>query len=173
MILQYEYLRKNKTVFQAMTGLQKIEFDQLVDDILPQFNDAETKRLSRPNRKRKIGGGPNFELSPRNQLMLTVVWLRQYPSHEVLGYLFGVSDTTAGRCIKRFLPLLEASGQDTMRMPDPGRKRRRQLSDLLAETPELAVIIDTFEQRVQRPQDRSEADQYYSGKKNNIRLKVR
>ena len=100
-----------------MTGLQLVEFEQLVDDMLPLFSEAETERLSHPNRKRNIGGGPNFELSPRNQLLLTVVWLRQYPTHEVLGYLFGVSDTTAGRCIKRFLPLLEVAGQDTMRMP--------------------------------------------------------
>ena len=171
MILQYEYLRKNKTVFQAMTGLRLAEFDELVDEMLPKFSEAETKRLTRPNRQREIGGGPTFELSPRNQLLLTVVWLRQYPTHEVLGYLFAVSDTTAGRYLKRILPLLEAAGRDTMRMPDPGRKRRRQLVDLLKETPELAVIIDTFEQRVQRPAERHEADQYYSGKKKQHTLK--
>jgi len=38
-----------------------------------------------------------------------------------------------------------------MRMPDPGRGRRKGLPQLLAETPELAVLIDTFEQRIQRP----------------------
>jgi hypothetical protein len=53
-------------------------------------------------------------------------------------------------------------------MPDPGRKRRRHLADLLSDTPELAVVIDSFEQRVQRPQNRNEADTYYSGKKNSI-----
>ncbi|HWG44038.1 MAG TPA: hypothetical protein VN688_14765 [Gemmataceae bacterium] len=36
----------------------------------------------------------------------------------------GVSDSTAKRAIDRCLPLLEAAGQDTMRMPDPGRGRR-------------------------------------------------
>jgi hypothetical protein len=63
------------------------------------------------------------------------------------------------------VPLLTAAGRDSMRMPDPGRKRRRQLNDLLRETPELAVIIDSFEQRVQRHKDRSTADHYSSGKK--------
>ena len=29
------------------------------------------------------------------------------------------------------------------------------------ETPELAVVIDSFEQRVQRPRERGEADDYY------------
>jgi hypothetical protein len=72
--------------------------------------------------------------------------LRQYPTLEALGTLFGVSDTTAGRYIRRILPLLETTGRDTMRVPDPGRKRRRHLSDLLQEMPELALIINAFGQ---------------------------
>jgi hypothetical protein len=69
------------------------------------------------------------------------------------------------------LALLEASGRDTMRMPDPGRKRRQQWDELLQDTPQLAVIIDTFEQRVQGPRRRAQADQYYSGKKKQHTLK--
>ncbi|MEZ4619055.1 MAG: transposase family protein [Caldilineaceae bacterium] len=52
-----------------------------------------------------------------------------------------------------------------MRLPDPGCKQRRELDELLLETPALAVIIDTFEQRVQRHKDPKIADTYYSGKK--------
>ena len=59
-----------------------------------------------------------------------------------------------------------------MRMPDPGRKRRRSLDALLAETPDLVVVIDTFEQRVQRHQDRKVADEHYSGKKKQHTLKT-
>jgi hypothetical protein len=110
-------------------------------------------------------------LAPRDQLLLTVVWLRQYPIHEVLGYLFDVSDTTVSRVIARWLPLLEAAGRDTMRLPDPGRKRRRPLDALLADTPDLAVLVDTFEQRVPRPRERETADALYSGKKRQHTLK--
>ena len=171
MICRYQDLHKHETVFKALTGLRVVEFDQLVIDIVPEYEQAEQKRLSRPNRKRAIGGGRNFELDGRDQLLLSVIWLRAYPTQEVLGYLFGVSDTTAGRVPKRIVPLLEASGRDTMRMPDPGRKKRRQLSDLLADTPELAVVIDTFEQRVQRHKEPKQADEYYSGKKKQHTLK--
>ena len=59
-----------------------------------------------------------------------------------------------------------------MRLPDPGRKHRRHLNALLADTPDLAVIIDTFEQRVQRPRERSAADRLYSGKKKQHTFKV-
>ena len=90
----------------------------------------------------------------------------------VLGYLFGVSEYVALRTVQRVVPLLEAAGLDRMRLPDPGRGRRRDLDALLRDTPRLAVLIDTFEQRVQRPKARAEADRYYSGKKQQHTLKT-
>jgi hypothetical protein len=172
MILRYAHLSRHPAVFLAMTGLRVAEFDAVVADLLPGYAAAERDRRQRPGRRRAAGAGHPFALRPRDALLLAVVWLRQYPTHEVLGYLFGVSDTTAGRAIARWLPLLEAAGRDTMRLPDPGKKRRRHLDALLADTPGLAVIVDTFEQRVQRPRDRAAADALYSGKKQQHTLKV-
>ena len=171
MILHYERLHGYPVVFKSMTGLRVPQFDDLVSDLLPRFHAAHQQRLSRPQRRRAIGAGHPFDLDPRNQILLTVIWLRVYPIHEVLAYLFGGSDTTVGRTIARVLPLLEASGRATMRMPDPGRKRRRSLDALLADTPELVVVIDSFEQRVQRHKERKLADNYYSGKKKQHTLK--
>jgi hypothetical protein len=171
MILRYAHLSRYPTVFLAMTGLRVPEFDTLVADLLPGHAASEQARLQRPTRQRAIGAGHPFALRPRDQLLLAVVWLRVYPIHEVLGYLFGVSDTTVTRALARWLPLLAAAGRDTMRLPDPGRKRRRHLDALLADTPGLAVVVDTFEQRVQRPRDRAAADRLYSGKKKQHTLK--
>jgi hypothetical protein len=163
--MRYKYLSQQPPVFLKMTGLRVAEFDELVVEVLPRFSQAEEARLSRAARQRAIGGGRESELDGRNQVLLTVVWLRQYPTHEVLAYLLGVSDSTVSRIIQRILPLLEQAGRDTMRMPDPGRKRRRSLPELLADTPELAVIVDSFEQRVQRPKQAAERDSWYSHKK--------
>lgn len=171
MICRYDHLHRYPTVFLKMTGLRLGEFASLLDDMLPRFAAAEQTRLLRSNRRRAQGGGRHADLAPRDQVLLAVIWLRQYPTNEVLGFLFGVSDSTASRTLSRLLPLLEAAGKDTMRMPDPGRKHRKELDALLRETPELAVIIDSFEQRVQRSKDRSEADAHYSGKKKQHTLK--
>jgi hypothetical protein len=171
MIMRYIHLTQHPDVFYSVTGLRVAEFDELLADVLPQYADHEQQRLERPDRQRAIGAGHPFELNERDHILLTVMWLRVYPTHEVLGYLFGVSDSTVSRLIRRVLPVLEQAGRDTMRMPDPGKKRRRTLDDLLHDTPELAVVIDSFEQRVQRPRDRDEADSYYSGKKKQHTLK--
>jgi len=165
MVLQYRYLHRHPAVFRAMTGVTVAEFDALAAELLPAYAAAERARLGRPGRRRAIGGGRKFELPPRDHLLLAVVWLRRYPTNAVLGYLFGASEYIALRALQRVVPLLAAAGRDTMRLPDPGRGRRPGLDALLADTPGLAVLVDTFEQRVQRPKDRAEADGYYSGKK--------
>ncbi len=97
--------------------------------------------------------------------------MRVYPTHEVLGYLFGVSDLDGLAVDWTGAARLGKGGTGHHVDAGPGKKRRRSLDDLLRETPELAVVIDSFEQRVQRPRDRDEADGLYSGKKKQHTLK--
>jgi len=169
MILRREHLGNHPSVFRSMTGLTVAAFDQLLPELRAAFAAARRQRLDRPNRQRALGGGDDYDLGVDDQFLLTIVWLRHYPTQECLGYLFGVSDSTAKRAVDRCLPLLEQSGKDTMRLPDPGKGQRRDLPALLKDTPALAVIVDTFEQRTQRPTRRQRA--YYSGKKKAHTLK--
>jgi hypothetical protein len=102
---------------------------------------------------------------------LTEIGRRQYPTQDVLGYFFGISQATVSRYLQTVLPILETAGRDRMRMPDPGRKRRRQLDALLKDMPEIMVVIDSFEQKVQRPKDEATRDDWYSGKKKTHTIK--
>ncbi len=74
-----------------------------------------------------------------------------------------MSDSTAFRAARRCFPAVEQAGRDTMRMPGPGRGRRKTLPARLADTPGLAVVIDPFKPRTHRPRRRPRADD--SGKK--------
>lgn len=170
-MITYDLLTQYPSVFQKLTGLRQPEYDALACDVLPRFSVAEEQRLTQRRRQRAYGGGDKPSLDGAGQLLLTVIWLRVYPTQDVLGFLFGVSHPTVGRYLGRMLPLLAEMGRDTMRLPDPGKKRRRSLPDLLWEIPELAVVVDTFEQRAQQPLTRSERDQFYSGKARTYTLK--
>ena len=191
MIARYAQLRHHPAVFQSLTGLRLAEFDAVVTALLPRYQVAEVARVSqptkaRPVRQRVIGAGNTFALEVRDQVLLTLVWLRVYPTYPVLGYLFGVSTGAVERTLPRLLPLLEQLGQASMdralaAVDDPARRlrrrSRRQLDDVLRDVPELAVVIDTFEQRVQRPQGSTKdgtrvADDFYSGKKKQHTLKT-
>jgi DDE superfamily endonuclease/Helix-turn-helix of DDE superfamily endonuclease len=169
MIARLANLRTHPAVFRHLTGVTVAVFDDLAAGVVPAVESAHRAALDRPDRRRAVGGGDTFDLGTADQVLIAVVWLRQYPTQEVLGFLFGVSDSTAKRAIDRCLPVLERAGRDTMRMPDPGRGRRKRLPALLKDTPGLAVVIDSFEQRTHRPKRRQRA--YYSGKKKAHTLK--
>jgi hypothetical protein len=171
MMLRYNHLSQDAKVFQSMTGLSVPLFDALEQEIERLFVASEVQRLSRADRQRGLGGGRSQEVAIIDQVLMTVIWLRCYPKQHVLAYLFGVSESSVSRILNRVLPLLAQSGRDTMRLPDPGRKRRRELDELLQATPGLTVVIDSFEQRVQRPQNRQAADAHDSGKKRQHTLK--
>jgi len=165
MIGRAAWLTQHPTVFRAMSGISVVEYRQIVQELKAPYAVAEGQRLSRPDRRRAIGGGRRFTLSLADQILLTIVWLRQYPTFPVLGYLFGLDDRPASRIVARLLPLLAAAGRDSRRLPDPGPHHRRDLPQLLKNTPGLLVLVDTFEQRVQRSAGHEEQKKWYSGKK--------
>src|SRR4029450_11715995 len=97
MIARLDNLRKHSVVFKHLTGLTAAVFDELAAQVVPAVEAAHRKTLDRPHRRRAIGGGDDFDLATVDQLLLAVIWLRQYPTNETLGFLFGVSDSTPSR----------------------------------------------------------------------------
>jgi len=114
-----------------MTGLRLNEFADLLNAVLPRVASAEQHRLHRVTRQRAIGGG-RVAVPTGDQILLTLVWLRQYPINEVLGFLFGVSASTASHILARVVPVLEAAGKDTMRRPVSGTETAQAPAGLAA-----------------------------------------
>ncbi|MGI8857082.1 MAG: IS5/IS1182 family transposase, partial [Thermomicrobiales bacterium] len=63
MILQYTKLATHPAVFRSLTGLTVAQFDALLADALPRYQEAERLRHTRPDRRRAIGGGSQFTLA--------------------------------------------------------------------------------------------------------------
>jgi hypothetical protein len=162
----YTHLRRYPTVFKQLTGITVAEFDVLYDRIVDIHKEHRYQRLERDNRLRDFGGGDKPELDVRHQLLVTVIWLYRYWTHSLLGFFFDVSQPTISRYVSYMLPVLEKHGLDTMRTPIvPRKKRLSNLQQTLDIVPDLQVVIDSFEQKVQRPKEKEERDEWYSGKK--------
>lgn len=169
MIARLATLRRHPAVFRGLTGLSVPVFDAPAEDVLPLVAAADVARLDRPDRERAIGGGRACGLAPVDQLRLTGVWLRTYPTDLVLAFLFGVSESAARRIRTRVGPALAVAGRDGMRMPDPGRGRRKDLPALGGDTPGLGVLVDSFEPPTHRPATRQR--RFDSGKRKRHTLK--
>ena len=168
-----QYLRTRPPCFRSLTGLTPVQFDALIADVTPWHTVAEEKRLFRPNRQRRPGGGRKFDHPLPDRLLLAVMWLRIYPTYDVLGALFQVDKSTVCHYLQELLPLLRAATSVELHWPDPNQPKR-DWGNLLRDFPGVGAIVDATEQRIQRPKDpkatppesRGMAQRpYYSGKK--------
>ena len=66
-------VRKHPKTFLRLTGLTVEKFDHFLEQLLPIFEEAEKKRLSRPNRQRAIGGGRRYALELGETLVMVLM----------------------------------------------------------------------------------------------------
>ena len=78
---------KKPQLFSRFAGLSPSEFKELGQGLKPLWDKAEEDRLSRDDRKRKIGGGGGYKLeSFESKLLLTLISCKLYlePAEELL-----------------------------------------------------------------------------------------
>lgn len=68
--------------------LSPTEFDQLLSELEPLWEQAHRRSLLRAGRVRRIGAGNTFKLALDQRLLVTLLYLRQDFTMHVLGVLF-------------------------------------------------------------------------------------
>jgi len=140
-----KYKLKRPLEFTRLVGVNFGTFQIILEKL-----EAEILRYKRqkPMRQR----GLKSSLTIADQLLLTLLYLRQYQTFLQLGEMFSISESYAQKrytfISKRLLKVLD--------LPDD--------KSLTAEN--LKVIADVTEQEIERPL--AEQKSYYSGKKRNI-----
>ena len=178
MSLRFDDLSRNPEAFAVFTGLPLDLFRSMLPGLLDIFEAQRLERLYRPDRRRAIGGGDDFDLTPTDQLVLTLVHLKRATTYREMAYHFGVSIATVRRVIARCLPVLDADAGEQVQMPaddtpppeSPERPRKKRRAPCLKHLPKRNAVVDSFEQPIRRP--RYQRKRYYSGKKKRHTLKV-
>lgn len=167
MIISYAELKKKPRILKGFAGVSTSEFEELEAKAEPLWQEQEFKRLDRPDRKRAIGGGQHKTLPFREQLLMTLVWLRLYLVLEALGYLFGVDQSTASRYTHSVLPVLRQVGEITLGWPEPVKRGQgKRLEQVWQEQPDLFAYVDATAQRIRRSSNDEQQKKDFSGKKN-------
>src|SRR5688500_10657943 len=164
-------LRTKPAALRSLTGLTLPQYEQLFAEVAPHYAAAEETRLTRPHRQRERGAGRKYKLSLEDRLLLALVWLRVYPTYEVLSLLFDLDKGAVCRNLERMLTVLRQVTAVALTGPPDGQRKRRW-PDLLRDFPDVVAIIDATEQRIQRPQGPAAQKPYYSGKKKAHTLKT-
>lgn len=169
-------LRQHPAKFLRLSGLAVAQFDHLVREVTAAYPHFNRQRLMHQERQREVGGGRAFHLTLEDRVVL-LVWLRLYPTNELLGYLFALDASNISRNLRLVLPLCEAhlptpfqpARECAGRKPEKAPQRRKKIGtieELLRRYPDLRdVIVDATEQSIERPTDKRVQKKHYSGKK--------
>lgn len=165
-MLTYERLKTKPKEFLSATGQTVAEFERL----LPAFSQGyqvkyeADKTVAGLPRRRKAGGGAKGKLQRmEDKLLFILVYQKTYPLQTMQGLHFDMSQSQANEWIHRLLPVLQSA------LAALGMKPEREAS-ALAESEVVAAepadwLMDGSERRQQRPQDKEQQVQQYSGKK--------
>ncbi|MCJ8280644.1 MAG: transposase family protein [Rivularia sp. ALOHA_DT_140] len=102
-----EYIEKNPKESLRLLGLKYEQLKKLLEKAIDLHN---YKLELAENEKVRIingGGGRKPKLSPSEQVILTLTYLRHFTTFQLLGIQFGVSETTANDTFNYWFPLLK------------------------------------------------------------------
>lgn len=167
----YEKLRRRRASFRNLTGVSLEEFEVLYQQVVDDIERYDETRLEQRERQRAVGAGRRYQHDARNRLLMALIWLRIYPTYEVLGFIFDLDKSNISRNLKGMLAVLRDQLGDEIEWPDKAR-RKQKMDQFMQEFPEVTAIVDATEQPTQRPQDPDEQKKYYSGKKKRHTLKT-
>ena len=141
-MILYGYMQSDER-FLRDVGISKATFQQLLDKVATYL---AVQREKNPMKKR----GLKSTISLADQLLLTLTYLRHYPTFAKLGKEFSISESYANKIYHRMLDIL-------VRVLPMNSKKELLRSDL------DSVVIDVTEQPIERP--KQQQHHYDSGKK--------
>lgn len=136
--------RKDKGYFKRISGLSKGKFNLLRNKI----NNYEESEINKNHMKRR--GLKTSKMSLEDRILLTLYYIRHYPTFVNLANVFNISESYCYKIYKRYASIL----MEVEKLPN-----RKEMLD----NPQEIIIIDVAEQEIERPVKKQ--DKYYSGKK--------
>lgn len=182
-MITYEKLSRRPKSAPSLIGMPLAAFDKLYAEFEPihhqRLKAAKLTRRTKTPRRRAVGAGHRHHHDLRERLLMTLFWLRVYTTYEVLGFFYDLDKTNIEDNLKDILATLEMMATFTFERPGPERTKLCTVQAVMDAFPDVRLVIDGKEQRVERPKSTKDADgndqdnqrPYYSGKKKTHTIK--
>jgi DDE superfamily endonuclease/Helix-turn-helix of DDE superfamily endonuclease len=173
LLLTYSKLSRMQSTFRSFTGLEVSEFDSLYQKVRVRYEDSEKERLTRPRRKREIGGGGKFKLELRDRLLMLLVYYRLYVTFTLAGFLFDLDQSNVFRDIRYLEPLVSGCLPLPKKVHQNLTRRLRTIEEVEQFFPGFKAFVDATEQEIPRPKkDSKKRKSHYSGKRRKHTVKT-
>jgi hypothetical protein len=168
-MMSIEHALGNERRMRALTSMDTDAFQGLLA-LWKTASEAQAAQQTVEGhcRQRAAGGGRKGVLAHAEaKLFFILFYLKAYPTQDVMGSLFGLSQPQVCEWVGRLLPMLEKFM--TVHLP---ARNGRQLSEVLAAMPEVGeVLLDGTERPISRPEHKTRRDSHYSGRRKRTTVK--
>lgn len=165
-----KHIEGNPKETQRLIGLEYEQLQQLIQNAERLNQEKQALLESKKVRIIAGGGGRKPKLSIREQIILTLVYLRHMTTFQLLGIQFGVSESTANDTFNYWLPILrELLPSSLIEQVKKNESDYEVVKEILTK---YELIVDSYEQVRERPGDNNEQEKYFSGKKRNHTFKT-
>ncbi|MGF2033817.1 MAG: transposase [Nostoc sp. CmiVER01] len=164
-----KHIEENPKETRRLIGLKYEQLQQLIKNAEQLNYEKQALKESKKIRIIAGGGGRKPKLSVTEQIILTLVYLRQMTTFQLLGIQFGVSESTANDTFNYWLPILRELLPCSL--IEQVKKNESDLMVVQEILTEYELIVDSYEQVRERPRDNEEQEKYFSGKKSNHTFK--
>lgn len=163
MISTFDYIQKYPSRAKQLLGISYDQFTDLVNRAKQYHEEEQLKLEKSKTRIHRRGGGRKELLSIPEQVCLCLFYLRQIPTFEVLGMMFGISKTEANDTFhywrKIFRNILPSS------LLEQVEDKEGDLMIVQEILTNFKLLVDSVEQPIDRPSDDLEQKKFFSGKK--------
>lgn len=158
-----EYIENYPERTKKIIGINYEQWSALVEAAKIEEERLSLAREQRKIRINKKGGGRPKKLILEEEVCLCVFYLRHLPTFEILGLQFNVSRTEANDTFNYWIKILRKILPSSLM--ESAKKDREELAMVKEMLAEYELIVDSWEQPRERPEDNQIQKEYYSGKK--------
>lgn len=156
-----QYIEEHPEETKEILGIEYQQWLALVEVAKIEEERIQLAQEAQKIRINKKGGGRPRKLREEEEICLCIFYLRHLVTFKILGMQFNISKTEANDTfnywIKIIRKILPASVME--------EKKKEELEVVKENLIEYELIVDSWEQPRERPEDNEEQKEYYSGKK--------
>lgn len=154
---------------KRLIGIDVAQLEQLITQAELMYNQKSQRLERQKKRINKKGGGRKIKLSTKEQILLTLIYLRHAISFQLLGIQFGISESAAHYIFHRWLPIIiEILPASLLSQVKNSESDTEFVKEILAQ---IELIVDSWEQDRERPSEYEAQKKFYSGKKKRHTIK--
>ena len=165
----FDYIERYPHRTKQILWISYQQLQLLLECAIKSHKEIKTELQKQKTRINAPGGGRKELLLIQEQVCLCLFYLRQMPTFQVLGMLFGISKTEANDTFHYWIPIIRDILPSSLLEQVSNNE-----SNLLFPQEVLTsfrLLVDSLEQPIYRHWDQKEQQKHFSGKKRQHTLK--